>query len=56
MRQTIRTWFEAIESPFMEIIFEPRRGKKAALGRVLLFVLSSIYRSGLVIHRPIRRG
>ena len=33
MRQTIRAWIEAIETPFLEIIFEQRRGKRAALIR-----------------------
>jgi tetraacyldisaccharide 4'-kinase len=51
MRQTIRAWFEAIETPFLEIIFEQRRGKKAALARSILFGLSKIYQFGLMIHR-----
>jgi len=51
MRQTIRAWFEAIETPFLEIIFEQRRGKKAALARSILFGLSKIYQVVLVIHR-----
>ncbi len=51
MRQTIRAWFEAIETPFLEIIFEQRRGKKAALARSILFGLSKLYQFGLMIHR-----
>jgi tetraacyldisaccharide 4'-kinase len=51
MRQTIRAWFEAIETPFLEVIFEQRRGKKAALARSILFGLSKIYQVLLVIHR-----
>jgi tetraacyldisaccharide 4'-kinase len=51
MRQTIRAWFEAIETPFLEVIFEQRRSKKAALARSILFGLSKIYQFGLVIHR-----
>jgi tetraacyldisaccharide 4'-kinase len=51
MRQTIRAWIEAIETPFLEIIFEQRRGKRAALIRSLLFGLSKIYQFGLKIHR-----
>jgi tetraacyldisaccharide 4'-kinase len=51
MRQTIRAWFEAIETPFLEVIFEQRRGKKAALARSILFGLSKIYQFGLMIHR-----
>jgi len=55
MRQTIRAWFEAIETPFLEVIFEQRRGKKAALARSILFGLSKIYRFYLMVHRLIRR-
>jgi tetraacyldisaccharide 4'-kinase len=51
MRQTIRAWFEAIETPFLEVIFEQRRSKKAALARSILFGLSKIYQFGLMIHR-----
>ncbi len=51
MRQTIRAWFEAIEAPFLEVIFEQRRSKKAALARSILFGLSKIYQFGLMIHR-----
>jgi hypothetical protein len=43
MRQAIRAWLEAIEGPYLEIIFEQRRSKKAALARTLLFGLSKIY-------------
>jgi hypothetical protein len=49
-------WFEAIESPFLQVIFEQRRGKQAASARFILFVLSRIYRFGLVLHRLLRRG
>jgi tetraacyldisaccharide 4'-kinase len=43
MRQTIRAWFEAIETPFLEVIFEQRRSKKAALARSILFGLSKLF-------------
>jgi tetraacyldisaccharide 4'-kinase len=51
MRQAIRAWIEAIETPFLEIIFEQRRGKRAALIRSLLFGLSKIYQLLLWIYR-----
>src|SRR5580658_7258859 len=51
MRETFRAWEEAIETPYLEIIFEQRRGKWAALARSLLFGLSKIYQFGLMIHR-----
>jgi tetraacyldisaccharide 4'-kinase len=51
MRETFRAWTEAIEAPFLEIIFEQRRGKWAAVIRSLLFALSKIYQFGLTIYR-----
>ena len=56
MRQIIRAWFEAIETPFLEVIFEQRRGKRAALARSILFGLSNIYQCFLKIHRSVRRN
>lgn len=51
MRQTIRAFFEGIETPFLEIIFEQRRGKRAALIRGFLFVLSKVYEVLLRFYR-----
>jgi tetraacyldisaccharide 4'-kinase len=51
MRQTIRAFFEAIETPFLEIIFEQRQGKWPTVARAMLFGLSKIYQFGLKIHR-----
>jgi len=51
MRQTLRAWLEAIEQPFLEVIFEQRRGKRAAIARSILFALSKVYQFGLKIHR-----
>src|SRR5665213_371914 len=51
MRQTLRAWTEAIETWFLETVFERRRGKGAALARSILFALSKIYQFGLMIHR-----
>ncbi len=51
MRQKIRAWFESIETPFLEIIFEQRRGKTAALVRMLLFMLAKVYEVGLRLYR-----
>jgi tetraacyldisaccharide 4'-kinase len=51
MRQTLRAWTEAIEQPFLEIIFEQRRGKWAAVARSALFALSKVYQFALKIHR-----
>src|SRR5271170_6181493 len=51
MRETIRAWIEALEAPFLETIFEKRRGKRAALARSVLFGASKLYQLYLVIHR-----
>jgi len=51
MWQTIRTWSEAIETPFLEIIFEQRRGKWPTVIRSVLFGLSKIYQFLLSIYR-----
>jgi tetraacyldisaccharide 4'-kinase len=51
MRQTMRAWADAIATPYLEIIFEQRRGKGPALIRSLLFVLSKIYQAGHKIDR-----
>jgi tetraacyldisaccharide 4'-kinase len=51
MRQIIQAWTEAIATPFLEIIFEQRRGKLATVIRSTLFFLSKIYQFGLKIHR-----
>jgi tetraacyldisaccharide 4'-kinase len=51
MRQTIRAWIEAVETPFLEIIFEQRRGKRAAVIRAILFALSKVYEVGFRFYR-----
>ena len=51
MRQTIRAWLEAIETPFLEIIFEQRRGKFPAIIRALLFLLCKVYEVALRFYR-----
>ncbi|MEW6304086.1 MAG: tetraacyldisaccharide 4'-kinase [Verrucomicrobiota bacterium] len=47
MRETFRTWVEEAETFVLEVIFEQRRGKRAALLRSLLFGLSKVF-EGLV--------
>jgi len=51
MRQTIRLWLEGIATPYLEIIFEQRRGKWPTLIRSFLFVLSKLYQFGFAIYR-----
>lgn len=43
MRETIRAWTEDLETFVLEVIFEQRRGKWAALARSTLFALSKLF-------------
>ena len=40
MRETIRNWLEDAETFVLEVIFEQRKGKRAALLRTTLLALS----------------
>ncbi len=51
MRETFLSWIEALEAPYLDTIFERRRGKRAALARSFLLGLSKIYQFFLVFHR-----
>src|SRR5713226_8300313 len=43
MRETIRVWTENVETFFLEVIFEQRRGGWAALTRWALYLLSKVF-------------
>src|SRR5262245_46263683 len=43
MRERLRAWAESGETFLLEVIFEERRGTRAALVRAALFVLSKIF-------------
>jgi tetraacyldisaccharide 4'-kinase len=47
MRETIRAWTENLETFVLEVIFEQRRGKRAALARGGLFFLSKLFEVGV---------
>src|ERR1700685_3787869 len=51
MSETLRRWTEATETLILEVIFEQRRGKKAAAVRSILFGLSKIYQLAVYIRR-----
>jgi tetraacyldisaccharide 4'-kinase len=51
VRQTLRAWAEAIQGPYLEIIFEQRRGKRAAVLRSILFGFSKVYQVVLKVYR-----
>ncbi len=51
MRERLRAWTEAVETFVLEVIFEQRRGKRAAMLRVALLALSKIFQAGVKARR-----
>ncbi|MGZ8939040.1 MAG: tetraacyldisaccharide 4'-kinase [Limisphaerales bacterium] len=51
MRELLRTWTENFETFVLEVIFEQRKGKRAAITRGILFVLSKIFEVAVKFRR-----
>src|SRR3954469_11616586 len=51
MRETLRTWTEAVETFVLAVIFEERTGKRAAIVRFILLVLSKVFAVAVKIRR-----
>src|SRR6187397_2687823 len=51
MREQIRMWTETVETVVLEIISGQRRGKRAALARFVLFLLSKVYALAVRVRR-----
>src|SRR6476620_5467017 len=51
MREKLRVWAESFETFFLEVIFEKRRGTRAAIVRSLLFALSKIFQVAIKARR-----
>src|SRR3954471_2879776 len=51
MRETLRTWTEAVETFVLAVIFEERTGKGAALVRCILLVLSKVFAVAVKVRR-----
>ena len=51
MREQIRTWTENFETFVLEVIFEQRKGKRAAIVRGILFLLSKIFEVAVKFRR-----
>lgn len=51
MREQIRIWTETVETVVLEIISGQRRGKRAAVARFCLFVLSKVYTTAIKVRR-----
>jgi tetraacyldisaccharide 4'-kinase len=56
MRATIRAWFESLEAPFLDTIFNRRRGKLAGFVRSTLFGMSKVWQFALALHRSAIRA
>src|SRR5437773_3493411 len=51
MRETIRVWTEAVETFVLEVILEERQGKRAAIVRSLLLLLSKVFAVAVKVRR-----
>jgi len=51
MREQIRIWTETVETVVLEIISGQRRGKRAAIARFCLFLLSKVYALAVRVRR-----
>jgi tetraacyldisaccharide 4'-kinase len=51
MRETIRVWTETLETFFLEVIYEKRRDKRAAVVRTLLYGCSKVFQVAIKTRR-----
>jgi tetraacyldisaccharide 4'-kinase len=51
MRERLRAWTETVETFFLEVILEERRGTRAALTRAFLFGLSKLFQVAIKTRR-----
>src|ERR1044071_8084867 len=51
MRETLRTWTEAVETFVLGVILEERKGKRAAMVRFILLLLSKVFALAVKIRR-----
>jgi tetraacyldisaccharide 4'-kinase len=51
MRETLRTWTEAVETFVLEVILEERKGKRAAIVRFILLILSKVFAVAVKVRR-----
>jgi tetraacyldisaccharide 4'-kinase len=51
MREKLRAWTESVETFFLEVILEERRGTRATLVRALLYVLSKLFEVAIKVRR-----
>lgn len=53
MRDRLRAWMESLETFVLEVIFEQRRGKRAAALRGVLFALSKVFALAVKVRRKL---
>lgn len=51
MRETLQAWVESFETFVLEVIFDQRRGKRAAIVRSILFGLSKVFELIVILRR-----
>lgn len=51
MREKLRAWNEALETFFLEVVLDERRGKRASLVRGLLYALSKLFQVAIKFRR-----
>ena len=51
MRERLRAWSEGLETFALDVIFEQRRGKRAALMRAVLFACSKLFQVAVKLRR-----
>jgi len=56
MREQLRAWTEALETFVLEVIFEQRKGKRAACTRALLFCLSKLFELAVRIRQALYKA
>jgi tetraacyldisaccharide 4'-kinase len=49
MRESLRAWNESLETFVLEVIFERRPGKRAALARSVLFLFSKLFQGAVAV-------
>ncbi len=56
MREQLRAWTEALETFVLEVIFEQRKGKRAACTRALLFCLSKLFEVAVRVRQALYKA
>ena len=51
MRERLRAWAENLETFFIEVVVEERRGKRAELMRGLLYACSKVFQAAIKARR-----